>query len=161
MDTRTEGIVAELEKDGGQDRFRGKTGLPLATYFSGLKLKWILDNVDGVRAAAEEGRALFGTVDTWLLWNLTGGHDGGKHLTDVTNASRTMLMNLSTQQWDDVFGVPRSMLPTIVSSSQDFGKVAASAIEALAGVTVAGVLGDQQAALFGQTCFEPGEGKNT
>jgi len=161
QDTRTADICNALAADGGQDRFRAHVGLPLATYFSGPKIRWILDNVAGVREAAEAGDAIFGNIDTWVIWNLTGGTDGGAHVTDVSNASRTMLMNLETLDWDDeilqIMGVPRSMLPKIVASSAVYG----SAKGALAGVPVAGDLGDQQAALFGQTCFSPGEAKNT
>ncbi|MFZ1708537.1 MAG: FGGY family carbohydrate kinase, partial [Anaerolineae bacterium] len=161
QDTRTADICNALAADGGQDRFRAQVGLPLATYFSGPKVRWILDNVAGVRAAAEAGDAIFGNIDTWVIWNLTGGTDGGVHVTDVSNASRTMLMNLNTLDWDDeilgIMGVPRAMLPKIVASSAVYG----SAKGALAGIPVAGDLGDQQAALFGQTCFSPGEAKNT
>ncbi|MFI4933075.1 MAG: glycerol kinase GlpK [Caulobacterales bacterium] len=156
QDTRTDRLVRELGGDEGQDRFRGRCGLPLATYFSGPKIRWLLDNVEGLRPRAEAGEAVFGTMDSWLIWKLTGAH-----ITDVTNASRTMLMNLQTLDWDDALlaaiGVPRAMLPTIRSSSEVYG--AASGV--LAGVPVAAALGDQQAALFGQTCFAPGEGKNT
>ena len=167
QDTRTVGIIEELARDGGQDRFRSKVGLPLATYFSGPKIRWILDNVSEARARAEAGDLLFGTIDSWVIWNLTGGwskggpSDGGVHVTDVSNASRTMLMDLRTLDWDSemlaVMGVPRSMLPAIRSSSEVYGH----AVGDLAGVPVAGDLGDQQAALFGQTCFAPGEAKNT
>ena len=161
QDTRTDQICNELAKDGGQDRFREKVGLPLATYFSGPKVRWILDNVDGARAAAERGDAVFGNVDTFLTWWLTGGPNGGVHITDVTNASRTMLMNLHTLDWDDeilgIMGIPRQMLPTIKSSSEVYG----NAIGALGGIPVAGILGDQQAALVGQTCYSVGEAKNT
>jgi glycerol kinase len=161
QDTRTDQICNELIADGGQDRFREKTGLPIATYFSGPKVRWILDNVEGARARADAGELAFGNIDTWCIWNLTGGVDGGQHVTDVTNASRTMLMNLETLDWDDdllrSIGVPRSMLPEIRSSSQVYGE----AVGAAAGVPVAGDLGDQQAALFGQTCFDVGEAKNT
>ncbi len=156
QDTRTDEICNELAKDGGQDRLRGKTGLPLATYFSGPKIKWILDHVEGARARAEKGELLFGNMDTWLIWNLTG-----KHVTDVTNASRTLLMNLSTLDWDDeilaLLGIPRGMLPEIRSSSEVYGEAKGK----WAGIPVAGDLGDQQAALFGQTCYSPGEAKNT
>jgi glycerol kinase len=156
QDTRTDRICADLSKDGGQDRFRSKVGLPLATYFSGPKIKWILDNISGARSKAERGELLFGNIDTWLIWNLTG-----VHVTDVSNASRTMLLNLQTLDWDDeilsVLNIPRSMLPAIKSSSE----VYASARGDLDGVPVSGDLGDQQAALFGQTCFEVGEAKNT
>ena len=160
QDTRTDKFCGELAKEGGQDRFREKTGLPLATYFSGPKIRWILDNVTGVREAAERGDALFGNIDTWIIWNLTGGPDGGVHVTDVSNASRTLLMNLSTLDWDAeilaVMRIPRPMLPDIrPSSDPDFyGR-------ALGGVPVCGDLGDQQAALVGQTCFGAGEAKNT
>jgi glycerol kinase len=160
QDTRTDKICNELELDGGQDRFRDKVGLPLATYFSGPKVKWILDNVDGVRAAAEKGDAVFGNIDTWVIWNLTGGTNGGSHVTDVTNASRTMLMDLKTLDWDDeilsIMGIPRQMLPEIRPSSDPnvWGY-------ALGKVPVCGDLGDQQAALVGQTCYSPGEAKNT
>ncbi len=162
QDTRTADLVAAYARDGGQDRFRARTGLPLATYFSGLKLRWLLDNVPGARAKAEAGDALFGTIDTWLLWNLTGGSAGGVHVTDVTNASRTQLMDLHTLDWDDdllaAFDVPRALLPRIVPSSASYGR---PRLAALRGVPIAGILGDQQAALVGQTCFEPGEAKNT
>jgi glycerol kinase len=156
QDTRTAEAIATLARDGGADRFRDRTGLPLATYFSGPKIAWLLDNVDGARAAAERGELAFGTMDSWLIWKLTGAH-----LTDVTNASRSLLMNLATLDWDDellaALRVPRSMLPAIVSSSVRF----AEARGVLAGVPVAAALGDQQAALFGQTCFAVGEGKCT
>ena len=162
QDTRVSVYVDELAKSGGQDRFRAKTGLPLATYFSGLKIRWILENVPGVRAMAEAGDALFGNIDTFLLWNLTGGPNGGVHVTDVTNASRTQLMSLDTLAWDPetlaTFGIPAAMLPRIASSSQVYAHVAAGP---LAGVPLAGDLGDQQAALVGQTCFAPGQAKNT
>jgi glycerol kinase len=162
QDTRTADLVAEYTRTGGQGRFRTRTGLPVATYFSGLKLKWLLDNVPGARAKAEAGDALFGTMDTWLLWNLTGGLAGGVHLTDVTNASRTQLVDLQTLDWEDTllrdFTVPRTVLPRIVSSSASYG---AAKLAALRGVPIAGMLGDQQAALVGQACFEPGMAKNT
>ncbi len=161
QDTRTDVIINEFAKDGGQDRLRAKVGLPLATYFSGPKVKWILDNVAGARAKAEAGDLLFGNIDTWCIWNLTGGVSGGVHVTDVSNASRTMLMNLETLDWDPeilkLMTIPRSMLPAVKASSAVYGK----AVGALAGVPVAGDLGDQQAALFGQTCFSAGEAKNT
>ncbi|MGH3116782.1 MAG: glycerol kinase GlpK [Gaiellales bacterium] len=161
QDTRTDQICNELSTDGGQDRFRIKTGLPIATYFSGPKIKWVLDNVDGVRAKAESGEVVFGNIDTWVIWQLTGGADGGVHVTDVTNASRTMMMNLETLDWDDeilgILGVPRAMLPQIRASSEVYGEAKGD----LAGIPVAGDLGDQQAALFGQTCFAVGEAKNT
>jgi len=157
QDTRTDEICNALAKDGGQDRFREKVGLPLATYFSGPKVKWILDNVPGVREKAEKGEVLFGNIDTWVIWNLTGG----VHVTDVSNASRTMLMNLETLDWDPdmlkVMGIPRAMLPKIMPSSAVYGDAKGE----LSGIPVAGDLGDQQAALFGQTCFSPGEAKNT
>ncbi|GIV89547.1 MAG: glycerol kinase [Chloroflexus sp.] len=161
QDTRTDQICNELAADGGQDRFRAKVGLPLATYFSGPKIRWILDNVPGAREAAEAGDVVFGNIDTFLTWWLTGGPNGGVHVTDVTNASRTMLMNLETLDWDDeilsVMGIPRQMLPKIVPSSMVYG----TAVGELAGVPVAGILGDQQAAMVGQTCFDVGEAKNT
>jgi len=161
QDTRVGSELAELAKDGGMDRFRAKTGLPLATYFSGLKLRWLLNNIKGLREDAEKGEALFGNMDTFIAWNLTGGIDGGIHITDVTNASRTQLMDLATCQWDDeilqVLSIPKAMLPTIQASS----KVYAKAKGVLGGVPLAGILGDQQAALVGQTCFDPGQGKNT
>lgn len=161
QDTRTDKICDELAADGGQDRFRAKVGLPLATYFSGPKIRWILENVEGAAAKAEAGDLAFGNIDTWVIWNLTGGPNGGVHVTDVTNASRTMLMDLSTLDWDDeilgVMGVPRSILPQIRSSSEVYGE----AVGSLAGIPVAGDLGDQQAATFGQVCFDPGSAKNT
>jgi len=163
QDTRTQAIVDRLAKDGGTDRFSAKVGLPLATYFAGTKLVWILENIEGARAAAEAGELLFGTTDTWVLWNLTGGPDGGVHATDVTNASRTLFMDLETCQWDDeilaIFDVPRSMLPEIRSSSEVYGLIEDSSL--LREVPVAGILGDQQAATFGQAAFEAGESKNT
>jgi glycerol kinase len=159
QDTRTDKIVNEFAKDGGQDRFRAKVGLPLATYFSGPKVKWMLDNVPGLREAAEKGDAIFGNIDTWVIWNLTG-----KHVTDVTNASRTMLMNLETLDWDDeivkIMDIPKSMLPKIASSSEVYGHTKADG--PFGGVLrVSGDLGDQQAATVGQACFSPGEAKNT
>jgi glycerol kinase len=161
QDTRTDQICNELSADGGQDRFRSKTGLPIATYFSGPKIKWILENVDGVREKAESGDVIFGNIDTWVIWYLTGGADGGVHVTDVTNASRTMMMDLQTLDWDEeilgILGVPRAMLPEIKASSEVYGEAKGN----LSGVPVAGDLGDQQAALFGQTCFSVGEAKNT
>jgi len=161
QDTRTDTICNELAKEGGQDRFRAKVGLPLATYFSGPKVKWLLDNVEGLRAKAEAGDLAFGNIDTWCIWNLTGGVDGGVHVTDVSNASRTMLMNLETLDWDpeilSIMGIPRSMLPQIRPSSEVYGKCVGD----LAGIPVAGDLGDQQAAIFGQTCYSTGEAKNT
>ncbi len=162
QDTRTGDLVNHFAQDGGQDRFRAQTGLPLATYFSGLKLKWLLDNVPGLREDAEKGEALFGTMDTFLIWNLTGGPHGGTHVTDVTNASRTQLMNLHTLAWDSdmlaAFGIPSAMLPVIKSSSEVYGNVV---LDVLPNVPIAGDLGDQHAALVGQTCFEPGQAKNT
>ncbi|ONI85891.1 glycerol kinase [Actinosynnema sp. ALI-1.44] len=164
QDTRTDKIVNELGGlGGGQERYRAKTGLPLATYFSGPKIRWILDNVDGARDRAERGELLFGNMDTWVLWNMTGGPEGGVHVTDPTNASRTMLMDLDTLQWDaeiaGEMGIPLSMLPEIRSSSEVYGNVREKG--ALAGVPIAGILGDQQAATFGQACLSPGEAKNT
>src|SRR6266498_979119 len=170
QDTRTDSIINALARDSGQDRFRAKTGLPLATYFSGPKIKWILDNVEGARAKAENGELLFGTMDTWLIWNLIGRE---AHITDVTNASRTMLMNLNTLDWDDeilsVLDIPRPILPKIKSSSEIYGYVGAGlshpnwgeSTSPLQGIPISGDLGDQHAALFGQTCFNPGEAKNT
>jgi glycerol kinase len=166
QDTRTADICNALAADGGQDRFRAKVGLPLATYFSGPKVKWILDNVDGVRAAAERGDAVFGNIDTWVIWWLTGGPDGGAHVTDPTNASRTMLMDLKTLDWDaeilEIMGIPRLMLPEIRPSSDPdlYGQTRASGPLGAA-VPVCGDLGDQQAALVGQTCYSVGEAKNT
>jgi glycerol kinase len=166
QDTRTDSIAKALERDGHGDLIRQRAGLPPATYFSGGKLKWILENVDGVREAAEQGHAVFGTTDSWVLWNLTGGPKGGIHATDVTNASRTMLMDLETLDWDDellgVFGIPRSMLPKINPSSdpEAFGSTRTSRPTSHE-VPIAGVLGDQQAATVGQVCFAPGEAKNT
>jgi glycerol kinase len=161
QDTRTDRICDQLAKDGGQDRFRKKVGLPLATYFSGPKIKWLLDNNDGLRAKAESGQVVFGNMDSWVVWNLTGGVNGGVHVTDPTNASRTMLMDLETLDWDDeilgIMGVPKAMLPEIKSSSMVYG----NAVGTLEGIPVAGILGDQQAAVFGQTCFSVGEAKNT
>ncbi|MDX6730615.1 MAG: glycerol kinase [Baekduia sp.] len=163
QDTRTDRLVDELARDGGQDRFRAQTGLPLATYFSGPKVRWILDNVDGARERAEAGDLVFGNMDTWCIWNLTGGTDGGLHITDVTNASRTLMMDLETLQWDEgiasTIGVPMSMLPEIHASSEVYGEVRSGG--GMQGVKIAGDLGDQQAATFGQTCFSPGEAKNT
>ena len=156
QDTRTESICTKLAKEAGQNRFQTRTGLPLATYFSGPKIKWILDNVPGVRPRAEKGELIFGNMDTWLLWNMTGAQ-----VTDVTNASRTLLMDLKTLDWDDeilrILDIPRCMLPEIRSSSEVYG----NAKGGLGGVPVAGDLGDQQAALFGQTCYKTGEAKNT
>ena len=163
QDTRTQPIVDRLAADGGVERFKQKVGLPLATYFSGTKIVWILENVPGAREKAEAGDLLFGTTDTWVLWNLTGGVDGGVHATDVTNASRTMFMDLETLEWDDeilgIFGVPRSMMPAIRSSSEVYGTAHTSSL--LREVPIAGILGDQQAATFGQAAFDTGEAKNT
>ncbi|MDR6904704.1 glycerol kinase [Agromyces sp. 3263] len=163
QDTRTQSIVDRLAADGGVERFKARVGLPLATYFSGTKIVWILENVPGAREKAEAGDLLFGTTDTWVLWNLTGGVDGGVHATDVTNASRTMFMDLETLQWDDeilaAFGVPRSMLPEIKSSSEVYG--VANEHSLLRETPIAGILGDQQAATFGQAAFDAGEAKNT
>jgi len=162
QDTRVAEDVAEFSKQGGQNRFRRKTGLPLATYFSGLKIRWILNNVPGARAQAEAGALLFGNVDTFLLWKLTGGTKGGVHRTDVTNASRTQLMNLEKLDWDaeilESYRIPKDMLPKISSSSEIYGE---AMLEPIKGVKIAGILGDQQAALVGQTCFGAGEAKNT
>ena len=166
QDTRTDKICDALAADGGQDRFRPKTGLPLATYFSGPKIMWLLENVPGLREAAEKGDAIFGNIDTWLIWNLTGGPDGGAHVTDVSNASRTMLMNLETLDWDDeilsIMGIPRAMLPRIVPSSDPntWGTTKKDGPFG-AEIPVCGDLGDQQAALVGQACFDVGEAKNT
>ena len=161
QDTRTDKLCDELAKGHGQDRFRASTGLPIATYFSGPKIAWILDAVHGARKRAEDGELLFGNIDTWVIWNLTGGPNGGVHVTDVSNASRTMLMDLKTLSWDkancDAIGVPMAMLPAIRASSEVYGEAKGE----LAGIPVAGDLGDQQAALFGQTCFSAGEAKNT
>src|SRR5688572_5583245 len=162
QDTRVDPLVAFYSAQGGKDRFRASTGLPLASYFSGLKLKWLLDNVEGVRERALAGELLFGTIDSWVVWNLTGGSNGGLHLTDVTNASRTQLMRLDSLAWDDellsTFSIPRALLPRIASSSEVYGEVATGPLR---GVPIAGILGDQHAALVGQTCFRPGEAKNT
>src|SRR5277367_5971082 len=162
QDTRVAPAVAEFAAHGGQDRYRNRTGLPLATYFSGLKIRWILEEVAGASAQAEAGDLLFGNIDSFLIWHLTGGIEGGVHVTDVTNASRTQLMNLNTLQWDkeilEDFGIPIQMLPKIVSSSEVYGNARLPSIE---GVAIAGDLGDQQAALVGQACFNPGEAKNT
>jgi glycerol kinase len=162
QDTRVESDVASFAAEGGQDRFRDETGLPLATYFSALKIRWILDNVRGARELAEAGELAFGNIDSYLVWKLTGGVDGGIHVTDVTNASRTQLMNLETLEWSNellkVFNIPASLLPKIVSSSEVYGP---AKLALVAGVPVAGILGDQQAALVGQTCFDRGQAKNT
>ncbi|MQA61699.1 MAG: glycerol kinase GlpK [Actinophytocola sp.] len=164
QDTRTDRIADELGAlGGGQERYRERTGLPLATYFSGPKIAWILADVEGARQRAEAGELLFGTMDSWVLWNLTGGTEGGVHVTDPTNASRTLLMDLKTLRWDAgiaaEMGVPMSMLPQIRSSAEVYGVVRAKG--PLAGVPIAGILGDQQAATFGQACLSPGEAKNT
>ena len=164
QDTRTDKTIQELGKEGGQNRFQAKVGLPLATYFSGPKIKWILENVEGALEAAQAGRVIFGNMDTWLIWNLTGGAEGGVHITDVTNASRTMLMDLKTLQWDEeickIMGIPMSMLPEIYPSSHVYGYTKADG--PFGGVIpVAGDLGDQQAATVGQACFDVGEAKNT
>ncbi|MGH9714360.1 MAG: glycerol kinase GlpK [Candidatus Acidiferrales bacterium] len=162
QDTRTDELVKEFSRAGGQDRFRRQTGLPLATYFSALKICWLLENVPGLRELAEGGEILFGNMDTFLVWNLTGGRHGGIHVTDVSNASRTQLMNLETLSWDKeilaVLKIPTDILPQIRSSSERYG---VSRVEAIKDVPIAGILGDQQAALVGQTCFEVGEAKNT
>ncbi|ASU77582.1 glycerol kinase [Actinopolyspora erythraea] len=164
QDTRTDAIVNELAQgEGGQSRYQSRTGLPLATYFAGPKIRWILDNVDGARDRAERGELMFGTMDTWVLWNSTGGTEGGLHVTDPTNASRTMLMDLRTLSWDpDIcaeFGIPMSMLPEIRSSSEVYGHFRKRGV--LGGLPISGILGDQQAATFGQACLTPGEAKNT
>jgi glycerol kinase len=161
QDTRVDSLVARYAKDGGINRFRKITGLPLASYFAGLKLRWLLDNVKGARKKAVAGDVLFGTMDSWVVWNLTGGKNGGQHITDVTNASRTQLMNLKTLAWDEsmlrAFDIPPDMLPAIRASSEVYGETK----DPFEGVPIGGILGDQQAALFGQTCFKPGEAKNT
>ncbi|KIZ14999.1 glycerol kinase GlpK [Streptomyces natalensis] len=161
QDTRTAALCTELGGTDGQDRFREATGLPLASYFSGPKAAWLLDGIPGLRRRAERGEIAFGTIDSWLIWNLTGGVDGGVHVTDVTNAGRTLLMNLSTLQWDpailSAMGIPEAMLPQIRSSAEVYG----TAVGQLHGVPVASALGDQQAAVFGQTCYGVGEAKNT
>jgi glycerol kinase len=163
QDTRTQDLIDAIEASHGSDLFRKKTGLPLATYFSASKIVWILDNVEGARAAAEAGELAFGTPDTWVLWNLTGGVDGGVHATDVTNASRTLLMDLETCSWDKdlvaAWGIPASLLPEIRSSSEIYGHAHSSSL--LREVPISGILGDQQAATFGQVAFEAGESKNT
>jgi glycerol kinase len=162
QDTRVSDEVARFSSAGGQDRFRPETGLPLSTYFSSLKLRWLLQNVPGAREKAAAGELLFGNIDTFLLWNLTGGVQGGVHVTDVTNASRTQLLNLQTLNWEEkllaAFEVPRAVLPQVRSSSEVYGE---ARLQAIAGVPIAGDLGDQQAALVGQACFRPGEVKNT
>ncbi|WP_285037253.1 glycerol kinase GlpK [Plantibacter sp. ME-Dv--P-095] len=163
QDTRTQDIVNRLAKDGGVERFKKTVGLPLATYFSGTKIVWILENVEGAREKAEAGDLLFGTTDSWVIWNLTGGVNGGVHVTDVTNASRTLFMDLETLQWDDeilkAFDVPKSMLPEIKSSSEIYGHASDDSL--LRETPIAGILGDQQAATFGQAAFQQGEAKNT
>ncbi len=163
QDTRTQPIVDRLAEKGGINRFREITGLPLATFFSATKISWILENVDGAKEAAAKGELMFGTMDTWLLWNFTGGTEGGVHKTDVTNASRTLLMDLRTLKWDkaiaDEFGIPIQMLPEICPSSGVFGTVSENSL--LRGVPISGILGDQQAATFGQVAFNKGESKNT
>jgi glycerol kinase len=162
QDTRVENAVGQFSRHGGQDRFRPKTGLPLATYFSGLKIRWILENIPGVRELAEAGDALFGNIDTFLTWKLTGGVKGGVHVTDVTNASRTQLMSLKALAWDKeilaAYEIPENALPSIRSSSEAYGS---ARLDSIHGVPISGILGDQQAALVGQTCFHPGEAKNT
>jgi glycerol kinase len=162
QDTRVADYIPDLARAGGPDRFRAQTGLPLSTYFSSLKIRWVLDHVAGARQQAEAGDVLFGNIDTFLVWHLTGGPQGGLHVTDPTNASRTQLMNLRTLDWDPEllaeFGIPRQILPKIRSSSEPYG---AATLEAVKGVPVAGILGDQQAALAGQACFQAGEAKNT
>ncbi|MEE4022444.1 glycerol kinase GlpK [Gordonia sp. PKS22-38] len=163
QDTRTNDLCTELAGDVGVDRYRDRTGLPLSTYFAGPKIRWLLDNVDGARERAEAGELCFGTMDSWTTWNMTGGRDGGLHITDVTNASRTMLMDLRTLAWDEQIcaemGVPTSLLPEIRSSSEVYGPLREHG--SLPGVPLAGILGDQQAATFGQACLDPGEAKNT
>jgi glycerol kinase len=163
QDTRTQSIVDRLASDGGVDRFREASGLPLSTYFAATKIIWILENVDGVRERAERGELAFGTTDSWIVWNLSGGEEGGEHVTDVTNASRTMLMDLATLDWSDdllaAFGIPRSLLPRIASSSEVYATVESSSV--LREVPIAGILGDQQAATFGQAAFDAGDAKNT
>jgi glycerol kinase len=165
QDTRTDRIASALDRDERGAVIRQKAGLPPATYFSGGKIQWILENVDGVREAAQAGDAVFGNTDSWVIWNLTGGPDGGAHVTDVTNASRTMLMNLETLDWDDellgFFNIPRAMLPQIRPSSVPDGYGEISGLAAVRGVPLTGDLGDQQAATVGQVCFAPGEAKNT
>jgi len=162
QDTRVAEDVVRYSAAGGQNRFREATGLPLSTYFSSLKARWLLENVTGAKERAAAGDLLFGTVDSFLVWHLTGGSKGGVHVTDVTNASRTQFLNLKTLQWDPrltgAFGIPTNMLPTVKSSSEVYGEAASPALK---GIPIAGILGDQQAALVGQTCFEPGEVKNT
>ncbi|MET8558652.1 glycerol kinase GlpK [Streptomyces sp. NPDC004959] len=166
QDTRTDALCKELGRNVGADRFRRETGLPLSSYFAGPKIRWLLDNVDGLQERADRGDLLFGTMDSWVIWNLTGGVNGGVHVTDVTNASRTLLMNLRTLEWDDKIcasiGVPKSVLPEIRSSAEVYGEVKGGLLgDVLGGIPVASALGDQQAALFGQTCFAEGEAKST
>jgi glycerol kinase len=166
QDTRTKSICDELSRDGGQNRFRAKVGLPINTYFSGPKIRWMLDNVKGLREAAEKGDAIFGNIDTWVIWQITGGVNGGVHITDVTNASRTMLMNLKTLDWDEeilgIVGIPRNMLPEIRPSSDPATYGITIADGPFGGeIPVCGDLGDQQAATVGQACLSPGEAKNT
>ena len=162
QDTRVAEDVTRFAANGGQNRFREATGLPLSTYFSGLKMRWLLENVAGARQKAAAGELLVGTIDAFLVWHLTGGANGGVHVTDVTNTSRTQLMNLRTLEWDpallEAFEIPANMLPAVKSSSEIYGE---AVIPALKGVPIAGILGDQQAALAGQACFHPGEVKNT
>ena len=161
QDTRTDRLCREITREHGQEMFREKTGLPVSTYFSGPKIRWLLDHIPGLQERAEAGEVLFGTIDSWLIWNLTGGPGGGRHVTDVTNASRTLLMNLQALDWDpallDAIGVPAAMLPEIRSSSEPYGEAGPP----IAGVPVASALGDQHAALVGQTCFNPGDAKCT
>eukprot|EP01114_Cavostelium_apophysatum_P020780 TRINITY_DN7055_c0_g1_i1.p1 TRINITY_DN7055_c0_g1~~TRINITY_DN7055_c0_g1_i1.p1 ORF type:complete len:297 (-),score=42.52 TRINITY_DN7055_c0_g1_i1:56-853(-) len=162
LDTRTSGVVNDLIKKHDKDFFRKSCGLPISTYFSAMKLKWLIHHVPDVKKAIDDGRCLFGTVDTWLIWNLTGGKQGGVHVTDVTNASRTMLMDLETLNWSqntcEQLQIPRAILPEIRSSSEIYGKVADGVLK---GVPISGCLGDQQAALVGQSCFNKGDVKNT
>jgi glycerol kinase len=162
QDTRTDSLVSEFSKHGGQNRYRPKTGLPLSTYFSALKIRWLLQNLASLRERAETGEILFGNIDTFLVWKLTGGTAGGLHVTDVSNASRTQLMNLESLAWDreilSDFEIPEAMLPQIRSSSEIYGE---AQLDSIKGVPISGILGDQQAALVGQTCFKPGEAKNT
>jgi glycerol kinase len=161
QDTRVDAQVAAMAREGGQDRLRAQTGLPLASYFSALKLQWLLENVPGARARAEAGDALFGTIDAWLMWHFTGGARGGQHITDVTNASRTQLLDLASLEWSpallSLFSIPAACLPRIVASSAVYGE----GVLELQGTAMAAMLGDQQAALVGQVCFAPGEAKNT
>ncbi|MDZ5077817.1 glycerol kinase GlpK [Nesterenkonia sp. HG001] len=163
QDTRTQKICDELAGDAGPERYKERVGLPLATYFAGPKIRWILDNVEGARERAEAGDLMFGTMDSWLVWNMTGGPNGGTHITDVTNASRTLLMNIDTLDWNEEIcadmGIPMSMLPEIRSSSEVYGHGHKQGL--LIDTPITGILGDQQAATFGQACFEPGMGKNT